>query len=525
MVVPVLLAVLLLALLGTTLLGRDSVGTTTSDTSVSETQHTAAGPRPNGVAPTSPSARICGNATVLSGPVSPPAGAVRVDPGQNANDLTQSHPAATMFWLAPGTHTLNPSPYGQIIPKSGNSYIGGPSAVLDGLGVNRYAFTQKAVNVTVKYLTIRNFIAPGDEGVVNHDAGAGWVIEHNTVEKNGGAGVFLGDDNRLSYNCLADNSQYGFQGSGANLAIAHNEIARNNTYDWETKQPGCGCSGGSKFWAAGPAVIVNNWIHGNHNVGLWIDNNNVGFLIEGNYIADNRSHGILYETSYNARIALNTFVRNAIGHGKEYQSRGDPFPIGSIYVSESGGDPRINGGTYATFEITANVFENNWSGVVLWENADRFGHDESANTSKGYTTLTVDMTNEGYNSPFMARCGDPATGGRITTEPFYSDCRWKAKNVAITDNDFRFDKATIGCTSDLCGKQGMFSNWGTVPTWSPYKGAVVQHAITSTQNNRFSNNRYVGDWHFTAHNVGNVLGWDRWRKAPYNQDLDSVITR
>lgn len=467
-------------------------------------------------APLTPPAQVCANSALLSGPAAPPAGSVRVDPGHNLNDLTTSNPAGTTFWLAPGTHTLGTGQYGQVVPKDGNVYVGGPGAVLDGKGINRYAFTQKASNVTVRYLTIRNFRAPGDEGVVNHDAGSGWVIEHDTVDSNGGAGVFLGDNNRLSYNCLVDNSQYGFQGFGANLVVDHNEVARNNTYDFETKSPGCGCSGGAKFWDAGPATVTDNYVHDNFNVGLWADTNDVGFLFEGNYISGNRSHGILYETSYNARIVHNTFRRNAIPQGQEFQSRHDPFPIGAIYVSESGGDSRVNGGTYANFEISANLFEDNWAGVVLWENADRFC-GSPANTSTGFCTKPGTQATIGT-------CKDPAAGGRIAADPYRSDCRWKTQNVSVTDNDFRMDRSAIGCTTPFCGNQAVFSNFGTTPSWSPYKGRVVQEAITLHQHNTFSGNRYVGDWRFTAlEATGTPLTWAQWRGAPYNQDAGSSI--
>ncbi len=464
-------------------------------------------------APSSPPVQICGNADILNGPQTPPPGAVRVAPNQNLYDLTQANAPGTTFWLAPGTHTLGTSPYNQVVPKDGNTYIGAPGAVLDGQGINYYAFTQKATGVTVKHLTIQGFMAPGDEGVVNHDYGARWVIERNTIQRNGGAGVIVGDDNRLSYNCLADNGQYGFQGFGANMTIDHNEVARNNTYDYEAKMPGCGCSGGAKFWDSGPARVTDNWVHDNAGVGLWADTNNVGFLFEGNWISDNRAQAILYETSYNFRIVNNTIRRNGFHYGKEFEARGDPFPFPAVYISESGGDTRVAGGLYAASEISGNVFEDNWGGVVLWENADRFGHDESANTSKGYTTLAVDPTGT-WRSPRMADCGP----GVIDPEPNFSNCRWKTQNVSVTNNDFRVDKAAIGCTSN-CATHGLFSNWGTIPAWSPYKARVVQDAITFRQNNRFSNNRYLGDWRFAAYEaVGNPLRFDQWQAAPYNQD-------
>ncbi len=473
-------------------------------------------------APSAPPARVCGNAAILDGPTSPPPGAVQVDPGRNLYDVTQANPPGTTFWLAPGTHTLGTNPYNQVHPRDGNSYVGAPGAILDGQGVNYYAFTTKAANVTIKHLTITGFMAPGDSGVVNQDQGAGWVIERNTIHRNNGAGVMLGDDNRLVYNCLADNGQYGFQGFGARLTIDHNEVARNNTFDWEAQRPGCGCAGGAKFWAAGPATITNNWVHHNESVALWADNNNVGFLFEGNLIEDNKAQAILYETSYNFRIVNNTMRRNALFYGHQFQARNDAFPFPTIYISESGGDSRLNGGVYANSEVTGNVLEDNWGGVVVWENSDRFGHDESANTSQGFTTLIVDPT-EVWPSREMWKCGDPARGGLIDQQPYYWDCRWRSMNVSIHGNDFRLSsKEAIGCTTNLCAAQAVFSNSGTVPSWSPYKGSVIQDAITFRQNNRWSNNRYSGDWNFVAFDTSRYMPFSSWTSSPYNQDQGST---
>ena len=63
----------------------------------------------------------------------------------------------------------------------------------------------------------------------------------------------LGSGNRLIGNCLRDNGQYGFNAyhaDGVKDVVLHgNEISGNNTDDWEKRQPGCGCTGGGKFWA------------------------------------------------------------------------------------------------------------------------------------------------------------------------------------------------------------------------------------------------------------------------------------
>ena len=469
-------------------------------------------------APTKPPAKICGNARALFGPATAPAGAVVVGPNEKLDALTQSNPAGTTFYVTAGTHRLGTGPYAQVIPKDGNTYIGAPGAILDGGRKNRYAFTGYATGVTVKNLTIQNFgpvRSNNDEGVVNHDAAGRWTIAGNTITDNAGAGVMVGDHNVLRGNCLQDNGQYGFNaynpGKVTGITIESNEITGNNTDDWEKLKGGCGCTGGGKFWEVTGAVVRRNWIHDNLSVGLWADTNNTGFVIEENYISGNLAEGVLYETSYNAGIRGNTFFRNGLGKGPENSG----FPTPALYISESGSDPRVTGVFNQTFEVSGNVFTDNWAGVILWENADRFA-GSAANTSTGSGTLV-------NPSVVNAKTCNATT---INKQPYLSDCRWKTQNVRVHDNVFTLEPDKIGATCAVrtgCGYNGLFSNWGTFPTWSPYQKATVQDAITLHQGNRFYDNTYAGPWNFIVHEQGNRVNWAAWQGAPYGQDQDSVI--
>jgi len=162
--------------------------------------HVTGGPKP-----------VCGSSAVLAGPTSPPANATIVPAGDDSDiDLGESD---TTYWFAPGVHLLGSGQFTQIIPGNGAAFIGAPGAILNGAHVNDYAFGGSASHVTISYLTIENFGAWGDnedQGVVNHNSSPYWTIEHTTVRDNAGAGVMVGSGNRLSYDCLSDNQQYGF---------------------------------------------------------------------------------------------------------------------------------------------------------------------------------------------------------------------------------------------------------------------------------------------------------------------------
>ena len=470
-----------------------------------------------GTGPSSPPARICGNAGILGGgPTSAPAGAVTVPAGSNASvDFSQAH---TTYWFAPGVHTLGSGQYTQILPGQGSTYVGAPGAILDGRQENLYAFGGSATGVTISYLTVQNFGGDGenqDQGVVNVNSVSGWTVDHSTLKDNAGAGVMLGSHNTLSYDCLADNQQYGFnaysQNGPADLVLKNNEIAGNDTFNWEAHSPDCGCTGGGKFWEVKNAVIENNWIHDNHSVGLWADTNNRGFEFRNNYISDNYDYGLIYEISYNAIIEQNTFVRNGLKSGP----KGRGFPTSAIYISESGSDHRVQGDYGSTFLIAKNSFIDNWGGVILWENADRFCNSP-ANTSSGTCTLV---------DPSVATTKS-CNSANINRQPYYDDCRWKTQNVLVEDNLFSFKPSDIGpsCTpANDCGFQGVFSEYGTYPNWSPYQKAAVEQHITYDQNNRFRANTYVGPWVFMVYEQGNVVNWTQWQEKPYQQDKGSTL--
>jgi parallel beta-helix repeat protein len=293
--------------------------------------------------------------------------------------------------------------------------------------------------------------------------------------------------------------------------LEHNEISFNNTHDWERHIPGCGCTGGGKFWYTDGATVVANWVHDNHGPGLWADTDNNDFDFEGNYISRNDAEGIEYEISYNALIRDNTFVRNALVAGPHNPG----FPTPAVYLSESGGDARVPA-RFSMIRIVGNRFVDNWSGVVLWENADRFC-GSPANTSTGYCTLVRPRVINRHT----------CVAGTIKRQPYYSGCRWRTRRVLVAHNDFVVHRAEIRrCTAGRsCGLQGIFSNYGSYPSWSPYKGERIERAITFHQQNVFRDNHYTGAWRFMVHDQGRVVGFHAWRSAPYHQDRGSTARR
>jgi hypothetical protein len=94
--------------------------------------------------------------------------------------------------------------------------------------------------------------------------------------------------------------------------------------------------------------------------------------------------------------------------------------------------------------------------------------------------------------------------------------------VVVADNEFRVTPERVGCVDLLCARQALLSNFGSVEG-SPYKGRVIQDAITFDQGNVWRENRYVGPWRFVVHDMSTEVDFDEWRAEPYGQDSGSSL--
>jgi hypothetical protein len=470
--------------------------------------------------------RVCASEGWNSGPATASPDWVAVPAGDNSGfDFSR----ATTYWFAPGVHTLGTGEFSQITPSTGSTYIGAPGSVLDGMNANRYAFAGFATNVHIAYLEIRNFgrgLDNNNEGVVNHDAGTGWLMENLYAHHNDGAAVFLGSLNIIRHSCLKDNGQYGIsmfkqqvEGDSAikDIVVHNNEIAGNNQDDWESLIDGCGCTGGVKFWDVQGATVTQNYVHDNLSNGLWADTNNIDFFFDSNWIEGNEGIGLWYEISYNATISRNVFKRNAWVSGNE--NLGSPAP--AIYLSESGGDARLQHSTSGSpdLNINNNMFEDNFSGISIYENTNRFCNS-NGNTSKTYCTPFVSPTI--IPPPYDFDYLDPINATHpcytaIANEPYRTDCRWHSRNVKVFSNEFHFNEVNVPCAGTYCGAQALIATGADNLPWEPYTVAEIQQSVMFNSGNSFHDNTYVGNWKF-AKGWGETISWSAWRAAPYNQD-------
>jgi hypothetical protein len=450
---------------------------------------------------------------------SAPAGAVTVPAGDNSSFGLET--ANTTYWFAPGTHTIGTSQYSQIDPGKGSTYMGAPGAILDGQNANSSAFVgvyndTSDENVTIEYLTIQHFAPNQGSGSVNANGNNGWTEKYNRMQYNSpGAAMMLGGNNTVTNNCLTNNGEYGaqgysyvdenyettFTGGAINITFSGNDVSFNNTQRTTT-----GIEGGVKFWQNGNVNVTGNYFHDNiDSPGVWMDTDNAGFLVQNNYISNNGAEGLFYEISYNAQIIDNTFVNNANVDGPSNPG----FPTGAIYISESGGDSRVPSNYAGQLNIQGNQFTDNWAGVVVYQNANRYiGDGQDPGSLVPPSGVNV---NNWIDTVGPQTCPSNLT----TTSPidYHMLCQWHSQNVTVQNNVFNFNPndATYGgkCNSSApsCGQNGLFSDYSSTPAYPAYTEC---NWIVNTQNNHFLNNTYTGPWTFNYFNQGDVATWSQW---------------
>jgi hypothetical protein len=225
-----------------------------------------------------------------------------------------------------------------------------------------------AGGVRVEYLDISNDLHT-TTGTIS--MGAGWTVEHNDIHdsygKPGeGVAFYGGDGGTVEYNCFSKLGDYAGGGAGSGGRFAYNEVLE-TAYK---PDPGCGCSGGGKWWGTLNADIIDNAFVEDGLGGqpaIWLDNGNTGTLIEGNYFYRNVGSAIINETGYNMRVDDNLFLDNGWGDGRGQDSNND----GTININSSGGF-NIPGSRYEnSISISDNYFVNDWQGIDIWQSSLR----------------------------------------------------------------------------------------------------------------------------------------------------------
>jgi len=257
-----------------------------------------------------------------------------------------------------------------------------------------------AADVTVEYLDISHDLH-NTTGTIY--TGTGWTITHNNIHDGYstpgfGVAVYGGDQGTIEYNCLSKMGDYGVNIFGTNDNFEHNEVYESNY----RPDPGCGCSGGGKWWGTLNADIVSNAFVNDSpakGVPVWLDNGNSGTLISGNYFDRSYGSAVVSETGFNLHVTNNNFTDGGWGSGKGgCGSNCD----GAVNLDSSGGF-NVPGSRYENqVLVSQNKFVNNWEGIDVWQAGAR----SCENSGEGWPNDTS------YCSGGFPNSSSPSSGGQ-----------------------------------------------------------------------------------------------------------------
>jgi hypothetical protein len=276
-----------------------------------------------------------------------------------------------------------------------------------------------AGNVAVTYLNISHDLH-ATAGTIY--AGSGWTIEHNDIHDSystPGLGVAVADADRsvIEFNCFSKIGTSAINAAGANIRFDYNEVD-DTSYE---KDPGCGCSGGGKWWGTLNSDIVANAFVNDGPGGsftVWLDNGNSGTLISGNYFDKTYSSAISDETGFNFSITNNLFMDGGWGTGNGGCGSNCS---GAVNVNSSGGF-YVPGSRYEnSASISGNQFIDDWMGVDIWQSGQRSCEDsgeggavagaDAAYCSGGFPNTATAASGGQY---YFSHTGDAAQGGGTT---------------------------------------------------------------------------------------------------------------
>lgn len=326
--------------------------------------------------------------------------------------------------------------------------------------------------VTVSYLDIAHD-SHNTTGTIY--TGAGWTITHNNIHDGYtdkttgnptpglGVAIYGGDEGTVEYNCLSRMGDYGINVFGTNNKFDYNEVYESN-YE---PDPGCGCSGGGKWWGTLNADIVDNAFIKDSPAGgipIWLDNGNTGTNISGNYFDMSYGGSVESETGFNLSVTGNLFLDGGWGDGT---GCGDSNCVGQVNLNSSGGF-HVPGSRYDNqVTVSGNQFVNDWGGLDIWqaggrscENSGEGWPDDAGYCSGGYPNSSSTAAGGQY---YFSHIGDTAHGFTTQVEQSASggSSTVLVQGSLATDDQIGFAdpiKITTTDTTDV----STFSGSGTV---------------------------------------------------------------
>jgi parallel beta-helix repeat protein len=390
------------------------------------------------------------------------------------------------------------------------------------------AFLSSANNVTVQYLTIKDFASPlQDAGVEPTNgnpvpgASANWTIRNCEIYNNHGAGVRIAYGLGVYNSYVHDNGIIGIIGgtqsyNSSGVIVQGNTINHNNyakgLSDWG--------AGGFKVGETSGVVVRGNTVSNNDGTGIHFDTAVTDVLVDGNLVSDNTGGtGIAYEISLASAVFRNNVVlRNNLPDGVAVSAAG-------IGTTDSTGltvycnvveVPNANGANGILFNAS-NRGSNPMSPYeYLVAQGDTFHHntvfwDAGANGIVGYH-----QGDTAHQSDFFAENAKPDYNTYHL--PSVSDANFNFDNNDTGDNSRKTFSEFQAAGADVHGSADTKYNAGypTVKITAPLdqtsftKSATIQ--ATASDKSGINRVEFYVDWALQSTVAG----------PPYNFDLSTT---
>lgn len=323
--------------------------------------------------------------------------AVPIAAGASIQTAVNANPVGTVFQLAAGTYS------GQsVTPKTGQSFIGDPGGgtILDGQGTVTTAFQGNVNAVTLKNLTVTNYVPAFQAAAIEPDyyGSTQWRYDGCQVHHNApGSGIYVTDDCTV-INCRTySNGQLGIIGKANRGRVLNTEIDHNNTGNNDINN----AAGGLKILNSDILTISGCNAHDNTGTGLWVDGYVSQAVISGNTCTNNTASGIMYEISYSAVISGNTVTGNGIGTSIAH---------GAILIAES-----------RDVEVSNNTLSGNQNSIIALaatRSAPPAGLATNAVVNLNCHDNTVTQNLSGFAAGIIDQIGDGVVFGAGANNAF-----------------------------------------------------------------------------------------------------------
>ncbi len=279
---------------------------------------------------------------------------VSVLPGASIQAAVDANPAGTSFLLKSGTH-----PRQTIVPKNDNYFKGETGTILDGQGVQVFAFKgyngSRWVNdVTIDNLSITRYVPPAQNGCIwggddVANSTSGWTLNTIDVSYSANIGIRIGNRMKVLNSSVHHNSTVGIGGVGVSVLVDGLSSTFNNYLG--ANNPGFE-SGGSKFVKTDGLIVRNCTFSDNTGVGLWLDILNQNYQLYNNTVERNYREGICVEVSYGGKVYSNTVNANG-------------WPTDSYRPNTYLWDAGIGIHASSDVEVYSNTLVENYNGLVI----------------------------------------------------------------------------------------------------------------------------------------------------------------